>query len=170
VELLIVIVVIAILATISIIAYRGVQERSRNSQTISAVTAYIKALRMYKVDNDQYPPATSCLGTGYTSGRCHSGGSYIENGGNFNSTHMADYFNSGFPTPALNAGQYDATTQLTGAWYAWNNGLYGGANNGGIGLYHQGGGSCPAIGGMTFRTSTPFTDGSGLWCRYSLDG
>lgn len=56
VELLIVIVVIAILATISIVAYRGVQARGRDSARIEKVSQIAKALELYKVDNGQYPP------------------------------------------------------------------------------------------------------------------
>jgi len=39
VELLIVIVVIAILAAISIVAYNGIQARAENSKTVAAVNA-----------------------------------------------------------------------------------------------------------------------------------
>lgn len=62
VELLIVIVVIAILAAISIVAYNGIQERARNSQRESDVKVIVKALEMYYIDNGQYPP-----GNGSTS-------------------------------------------------------------------------------------------------------
>jgi prepilin-type N-terminal cleavage/methylation domain-containing protein len=47
VELLIVIVVIAILATISIAAYTNIQDRAKNAATISAVEQTIKAIHMY---------------------------------------------------------------------------------------------------------------------------
>lgn len=46
VELLIVIVVIAILAAISIVAYSGVQQRARDSKRISDVNAIVAAFRM----------------------------------------------------------------------------------------------------------------------------
>lgn len=55
VELLIVIVVIAILATISIVAYNGVQERARNSQRTSDIRAIANALELYYADNGEYP-------------------------------------------------------------------------------------------------------------------
>jgi prepilin-type N-terminal cleavage/methylation domain-containing protein len=169
VELLIVIVVIAILATISIVAYSGIQQRAHNTQTVSAVETYIKALHLYKADNGQYPPATSCLGVGYPSGRCHSGGAYVENQGNLNTTYLAQYFGSSPPTPALNLGQYDSSTQLGGAVYVWSNAAYGGTNNGGIGLYQQGSTACPSIGNLALKTTTPYSDGSGAWCRYAMD-
>lgn len=65
VELLIVIVVIAILAAISIAAYNGVQERARASNVSTALSQAAKKLSLYQVDNpDQYPAATGTNGTG----------------------------------------------------------------------------------------------------------
>ena len=51
VELLIVIVVIAILASISVVAYNGIQQRARDAQRVQAVTNYIKANNLYIVQN-----------------------------------------------------------------------------------------------------------------------
>jgi prepilin-type N-terminal cleavage/methylation domain-containing protein len=56
VELLIVIVVIAILAAITVVAYNGVQQRARTTSRISAVRSIQKALEMYRVTNGVYPP------------------------------------------------------------------------------------------------------------------
>ena len=62
VELLIVIVVIAILAAISIVAYNGIQERTRNTTTINAVGAYAKLIKLYMAGESAYPLTTSaCL-------------------------------------------------------------------------------------------------------------
>lgn len=72
VELLIVIVVIAILAAISVVAYSGVQSRARDAQRASDVVVILKALELYKADNGTYPPGTSsphgngCTGNGYS--------------------------------------------------------------------------------------------------------
>ncbi len=55
VELLIVIVVIAILAAISVVAYNGIQQRARDSQRNSDVATIVKALELYYVQNGQYP-------------------------------------------------------------------------------------------------------------------
>ncbi len=76
VELLIVIVIIAILASITIVAYNGVQQRARNSQILSGVEAYKKALMEYATDNGSYPSASGgrvCLGANYAGGQCWSG-------------------------------------------------------------------------------------------------
>lgn len=76
VELLIVIVVIAILAAITIVAYNGIQTRVHNSQTASVIKMYKQALIAYATINGNYPAGgttSACLGEGYTNG-CWGGG------------------------------------------------------------------------------------------------
>ena len=58
VELLIVIVVIAILAAISVVAYTGVQNRAHDSRRVNDLKAIVKALELYKIDNGRYPSAS----------------------------------------------------------------------------------------------------------------
>lgn len=67
VELLIVIVVIGILASITVTAFNGVQNRARNAQTLSGVKSYQTLLLSYLAANGQYPSFSNavCLGTGY---------------------------------------------------------------------------------------------------------
>lgn len=55
VELLIVIVVIAILAAISIVAFNGVQQRGRDSSRQSDVSNIVKALTAYNADGNNWP-------------------------------------------------------------------------------------------------------------------
>lgn len=55
VELLIVIVVIAILATITIVAYNGIQNRAKASAGKSTANAMIKKLEAYNAVNNAYP-------------------------------------------------------------------------------------------------------------------
>jgi prepilin-type N-terminal cleavage/methylation domain-containing protein len=56
VELLIVIVVIAILAAITIVAYNGIQDRAKNTAAQSAVSQAAKRVQQYFVENtDTYP-------------------------------------------------------------------------------------------------------------------
>jgi prepilin-type N-terminal cleavage/methylation domain-containing protein len=66
VELLIVIVVIAILAAISIVAYNGIQERARFSAMRSDLSSLNKAIQLYYADNGTYPITPTS--TSYCSG------------------------------------------------------------------------------------------------------
>ena len=68
VELLIVVVVIAILAAITLVSYKGVNDRANAARATAAVNAYVKLLKIYKQDNGTYPSSASaptgewCLG------------------------------------------------------------------------------------------------------------
>lgn len=55
VELLVVIVVIAILAAISIVAYAGIQERAKESVKKSDLQSAAKLIQMFGVENSHYP-------------------------------------------------------------------------------------------------------------------
>jgi prepilin-type N-terminal cleavage/methylation domain-containing protein len=54
VELLVVIVVIAILAAITVVAYNGIQVRARDSQRLQDIKSIEKALRIYLVQNGSF--------------------------------------------------------------------------------------------------------------------
>lgn len=58
VELLIAIVVIAILAAISVVAFNGIQERARDSQRKHEVQTIARALEMYYSEHGTYPIIT----------------------------------------------------------------------------------------------------------------
>jgi len=62
VELLIVIVVIAILAAISLVTYNGVQQRARDSQRKSDISAIQKVLALYYIDKEGYPACVPVSG------------------------------------------------------------------------------------------------------------
>ena len=64
VELLIVIVVIAILAAITIVAYNGIQSRARDTDRKADIAALAKALHLYNVDNGDYVYSGSNCGSG----------------------------------------------------------------------------------------------------------
>jgi prepilin-type N-terminal cleavage/methylation domain-containing protein len=88
VELLIVVVVIAILAAVTIVGYSGISEKARMSALASNINQYMKVLEMYHAEHGTFPVANwVCLGqdasvypatNGYTAGACvkgtHSGG------------------------------------------------------------------------------------------------
>lgn len=68
VELLIVIVVIAILAAITIVAYNGIQQRARASAVSSALNQANKKLALYQVDYpNQYPADLATVGINNSS-------------------------------------------------------------------------------------------------------
>lgn len=65
VELLIVVIVIAILAAITIVAYNGIQNRAKASATQTAASQAAKKIQTFAVDNvDTYPEATGTDGIG----------------------------------------------------------------------------------------------------------
>ena len=55
VELLIVIVVIAILAALSVVGYTNIQQRVKNTTKVSTVQQSIRLLQLYRANNDDYP-------------------------------------------------------------------------------------------------------------------
>lgn len=63
-ELLIVVVVIAILAAITIVAYGGIQDRAYDSTVSHSSSTLKRVLAMYYIDNGQYP-SLGTDGTGY---------------------------------------------------------------------------------------------------------
>lgn len=67
VELLIVIVVIAILAAITIVAYNGIQNRARISSVSSALSQVNKKLAAYAVDGNGYPADLAAIDINNTS-------------------------------------------------------------------------------------------------------
>ena len=72
VELLIVIVVIAILATVTIVAYNGIRARAERTVNLAAVRNYVQVLQLMKADTGSLPAANSCLGPSgiYAGGTC----------------------------------------------------------------------------------------------------
>ena len=83
VELLIVIVVIAILAAISITAYTGMSNRAKSVHYASVINTYDKELKMYLANHGHYPQlepgvTSACLGSaenypataGFPAGAC----------------------------------------------------------------------------------------------------
>ena len=69
VELLIVIVVIAILAAITVVAYTGIQERTRNVAIQSDISQVAKLVEAYAAENGSYP-STGGLSQVYADSNC----------------------------------------------------------------------------------------------------
>ncbi|HEX7483788.1 MAG TPA: type II secretion system protein [Candidatus Saccharimonadales bacterium] len=174
VELLIVIVVIAILAAITIVAYNGIQQRSQNTKSASAATAWLKALHLYKVENGSWPTIYNvCLGTGYKFGSDGAGSSGvaqcrqdtagwgIQESTAFN-TMLKKYIGESLPTPA-----FVTAVNTTDSWKR------------GISYYQAAGGSlrldvtyagslstCPSIGGVA--TTVINVWGGNTNCHYTI--
>lgn len=174
VELIIVIVVIAILATISVVLYKNVQERAKNSQTIGAANQWLKALEIYKVRNGSFPSVSSCLGSNYmynsdalgTSGigQCRQDTAAV--GVTSNSTFltaMSPYI-TGNPTPAMVTAKSTATLWYRGLYY------YIGAGNIArldMALTPANGGCPGQLGDINLNTDATTTDGNYL-CTYTI--
>ena len=82
VELLIVIVVIAILAAITVVAYNGIQQRARDSQRKNDIATIVKAAEVYYIDNGEYPYsycASGCSINTSWSTTLDSGWQYLAN-------------------------------------------------------------------------------------------
>ena len=98
VELLIVIVVIAILAAISIVAYNGIQVRARDAQRATDASSILKALEAYKAINNVYPTATSTVGSGSWEQSTETPGTYME--------YLQSTFSTKIPVDPLNDGSH----------------------------------------------------------------
>ncbi|AHB42069.1 hypothetical protein RAAC3_TM7C00001G0204 [Candidatus Saccharibacteria bacterium RAAC3_TM7_1] len=71
VELLIVVVVIAIMAAITVVAYNGIQQRARDSIRTADLAFLEKSLKLYYADNGNYMNAASNCGNGNGDGYTH---------------------------------------------------------------------------------------------------
>ena len=74
VELLIVIVVIAILATITIVTFNGIQQRATTAAITSAVDQWEKLVRMEMITSGGLPDGLTCLGRSVDDFPAESGG------------------------------------------------------------------------------------------------
>ena len=177
VELLIVIVVIAILAAITIVAYNGIQQRASNQKTTQALAAWIKGLQLYKVDNGRWPAGYVCLGEGYlygpygtdTSGtaQCRqTGASDVAVESSSFKTMMKPYVGNVMPTPSFVTARSTDTVWYRGLTYLFGGGL-------GTDVYIQmvlsGTTTCPSVAGYNVTAQTQNYGGSGnTYCYYLI--
>ena len=158
VELLIVIVVIAILAAITIVAYNGIQNRARSSQMVSGMTQYVKALASYAADKSTYP-----IASGYIA--CFGGVNDCNGTANAaQTTALASEL-----SPYMN-GASSTLLRSTGSLinYTTNYSLPDGGSHTGFYVYflQYGTNSCPSLGGTRVMWSS--TSGTDIVCRYAL--
>lgn len=86
VELLIVVVVIAILAAISVIAFNGIQQRANNAAIINAASQSFKAIQLYIADKGMLPASGYACITTQTG--CHDGNNSIGSNSTFDAGMM----------------------------------------------------------------------------------
>lgn len=145
VELLVVIVVIAILATISVVAYSGIQHRARDAQRLHDMNTIAKALEIYKLQTGEYPVANDNSTFGWEISSV--------NPDNF----LNDLKTSGVmpkvPVDPVNTGNYNQSTSRIYAYYR----------------YPAGHGGCDASRGP-FYILLAVWDGESIWRSPSAPG
>ena len=117
VELLIVVVVIAILAAITIVAYNGIQQRAQTSSLQTTVSQAARKIEVYKVQNGSYPADIATAGVTLNADYT---GVYVP------SADMSSYcFSAATATMSFSANHNDASakqggcvtrTNLVGEW------------------------------------------------------
>lgn len=132
VELLVVIVVIAVLAAISIVAYNGVQQRTRDSVRVSTLNKLTKAIEMYYIDNGRYPAIQD--GSGIEGG-C---GSLTENWGWCD--RMKQLADALAPYMTVDPVSLSSATTGTTYYYYYNSGGNDNYMHYGLMVYLEGGG------------------------------
>ncbi len=162
VELLIVIVVIAILAAITVVAYTGIQNRAQNTQTVSATTTYLKAMMQYKAENGIYPDTynsgyhITCLGGVENATNCDGNDSLTR----YNMLHTAlEPYMSSRPNPSY-AGRINGN--WSGTIYTYSSG-FGGYY---FLMSQYGTTDCPDMSGMSLYSKSVY--GADVGCRYIL--
>ena len=109
VELLIVVVIIAILAAITLVTYNGIQQRANNAAIIDAASKSLRMIQAYIAANDKYPATQSlCITT--TTG-CMTDA--VRNASTTFETNMATIGSLPRTTPVFGANRYGIT-------YDWN--------------------------------------------------
>lgn len=166
VELLIVIVVIAILAAITIVSYNGITTNAENTKTVNAVAAHGRAILAYKAANGAYPivsytcfgPAgTKCSNTTNTTGACFGAGQATTQ-----TTYLTQIATiaSNLPAPSTQ-GASCAGVEYGGAWYHSTDGI-----TGTVVYFLKGSVDCTNIAGLVFATRQQ-QDGA-TFCRFNL--
>lgn len=126
VELIIVISIIGLLATLGIVSYQGIMTMARTSQSTAAAEQWLKALQTYRVRNSGYPTISGCLGAHYNynvtndgssgTGQCRqSGANGIKSSTALNDA-LAKYI-TGQPTPAFVTGSNSTSVWSRGLYY-----------------------------------------------------
>lgn len=164
VELLIVIVIIAILAAITIVVFNGITNRAENTKTAQAVSQYVKILQMYASQNGVYPtnvapsatPASfwGCLPSSDTS--CGSQGAAPSCFG-LNNTGMSDALRTNLQTIATSLPEVSRKAVDCASDKKFLGALLNVTNTGAsasIRFVQIGNTPCPSIGGATVTNNS----------------
>lgn len=146
VELLIVIVIIAVIASITVVAYNNVQARARAASAQAAVNQAMTKIQTFTVDNDgNYPTSLAAIGINDTSSTSYqynvnnsasprtfcvaasvSGSSYyvsqtVTTPTTGNCTVISSVFGPTYPYTATYYNDGDGTLKVATAFYSYNN-------------------------------------------------
>lgn len=158
VELLIVIVIIAILAAITVVAYNGIQQRARSGQVVSGMTQYVKAIMTYTTDKGVYPIANGFIACFGGVNDCHGAANAAQTAAL--ASELSPYTN----------GASNSLLKSSGSLmnYVTNYVMPDGSSYTGMYIYflQYGTSTCPTLGGVRFMYSS--ASGADLVCRYAL--
>lgn len=163
VELLIVVVIIGILAAIVVVAYNGITNQAKNSQTLSAVNAWAKAIQLYRADNGSFPTQQSCLGatTTYDGGGYCWEGTYWNVKPNFHN-QLAPYI-SNHPEPDTTSVN-SSVPERRGAFYQ----IVDSNTDHRIRAFFTGTTTCPSSSAGPLISATVQST-TNVYCQYQLD-
>lgn len=160
VELLIVVAVIAILATITVTMYNGAQNRARNTQTTSSVSDYAHAIHAFYNMNGKYPysPPTTIACLGPSGVKCGNLTDTVATCGFGQATYQAAFASD---IASTGSDPTDPSDQvLTCGGKKFSGVIY--VNYGTsviLYMFLRGVTSCPSVGGTTLYSSGAFGDG-----------
>lgn len=157
VELLIVVVVIGVLATITVITFNSVRDRSVNAQMVSAANSYIKTTQLYTVQNSQVPmdgPVVQC----FSGSVCWSGASIT----------ASQNLRSNLQSVASNLPQIPEGRALLVVSGTTSDVPQGGSYTGWYVLFEVTGATCPDVSGLRFLNTSAGSSASLRACRGAL--
>ncbi|MES2876064.1 MAG: prepilin-type N-terminal cleavage/methylation domain-containing protein [Patescibacteria group bacterium] len=157
VELLIVIVVIGVLASIAVIAFNGVKTKTANTQTHSIVSTHAKTLRLYLVQNGSYPAGLTLRACFDGTASCWAGAVQADSDILMTALRQVSPSYPTQPAPANMTLSYGTEPDTTkgGNYTGWY-----------IAYILQSSVTCPVISSGYFLNSAP--NGSGTICRTAM--
>lgn len=112
VELMVVIVVIAILTTMTVVAYTALQERARDAKRQQDVANIVKLLALYELDNGPMYKESGCGGQGTTLKGDGSGWFNLQNGSTYKKSMMQCLIDAGLTNTVIEDEKHSCSTGL----------------------------------------------------------